>query len=55
MGLFKRKCGYASTSPFRVKCTREMGHSGLHSARGMRWDADGRIRFASGGRRQRRR
>jgi hypothetical protein len=20
MGLFKRKCGYSSASPFRVKC-----------------------------------
>jgi hypothetical protein len=48
MGLFRRKCGYESASPFRVKCTREMGHRGLHAARGMRWDADGRIKFGSG-------
>jgi hypothetical protein len=25
MGLFKRKCGYESASPFRVKCSRELG------------------------------
>ena len=45
--LFKRKCGYESASPFRVKCTRDMGHGGLHSARGMKWGADGRIKFGS--------
>jgi len=48
MGLFKRKCGYESASPFRVKCSRELGHSGLHSARGMTWGADGRIKFGTG-------
>jgi hypothetical protein len=48
MGIFRRKCGYESASPFRVKCIREMGHSGLHSARGMKWGPDGRIKFGSG-------
>jgi hypothetical protein len=45
----KRKCGYTSTTPFRVKCDREIGHSGLHAARGMRWDANGRIKFGGRG------
>lgn len=52
MGLFKRKCGNPSASPFRVKCTREKGHSGAHSARGMRWGADGRIKFRGSKRRE---
>jgi hypothetical protein len=53
MGLFRpRKCGYTPATPFRVKCTREMGHRGLHAARGMRFDADGRIKFGGKGRRR---
>jgi hypothetical protein len=52
MGFLKRKCGYESATPFRAKCTREMGHSGLHSARGLKWGPDGRIKFGQkGGRR----
>jgi hypothetical protein len=45
----KRTCGHEATHPFRARCTRDRGHTGLHSARGMRWSSDGRIRF--GGRR----
>jgi hypothetical protein len=48
MGLFKRKCGHTSATPFRVRCTRDAGHSGLHWARGLQWDADGRIKFRGG-------
>jgi hypothetical protein len=48
MGLFgKKKCGHESSSPFRATCTRSSGHTGRHSARGMRWGSDGRILFTA--------
>ena len=52
MGLLKRKCGHEATHPFRVRCTKEAGHTGLHSAKGLRWSDNGVIKFGSrGGRR----
>ena len=43
-----RKCGHETTSPFRVRCTKESGHSGAHGARGLSWGADGKIKFGGG-------
>jgi len=40
------ECGHQSASPFRARCTRPAGHSGQHSARGLRWSDDGRISFS---------
>lgn len=47
MGLFKRKCGHQASHPFRVRCTKAAGHTGLHNGRGLNWGADGRIKFAA--------
>ena len=48
-----RACGHQSTSPFRARCTCDRGHTGQHSARGMKWGNDGRIKFgARGGKRR---
>jgi hypothetical protein len=41
----RRICGHQATHPFRSRCTREPGHTGQHSARGMTWGSDGRIKF----------
>jgi hypothetical protein len=52
-GSKTKACGHQATSPFRARCTRDHGHAGLHSARGMKWDSGGRIKF--GGQRGKRR
>ena len=45
----KKNCGHESSSPFRVKCSKTAGHSGHHSAKGLRWGADGKIKFGGKG------
>jgi hypothetical protein len=42
-----KACGQQATSPFRARCTRDHGHSGPHSARGLRWGSDGKIKFGA--------
>lgn len=51
MGLFggSKSCGHESASPFRARCTRERGHGGDHSARGLRWGGDGKVKFGRKG------
>jgi hypothetical protein len=52
MGLFgSKKCGHEATHPFRVRCTREHGHTGQHGARGLRWGPDGKIKFTGSSKR----
>jgi hypothetical protein len=48
----KKNCGHQATHPFRTRCTRGHGHTGLHSARGMKWGSDGRIKFGGRGTRK---
>jgi hypothetical protein len=43
----KRTCGHQSNSPFRARCTRDQGHAGPHSARGLKWGSDGKIKFGA--------
>jgi hypothetical protein len=49
MGLFgKKNCDHQSSAPFKARCAKEPGHRGDHSARGLRWGADGKIKFGGG-------
>ncbi len=50
MGLFgssTKTCGHQSSSPFRARCTKDRGHTGAHSARGMSCGDDGKITFGA--------
>ena len=43
-----KTCGHQATSPFRARCTRVHGHTGQHSARGLKWGSDGKIKLGKG-------
>jgi hypothetical protein len=51
-GSKTKTCGHLATYPFRARCSRDHGHAGQHSARGLNWGSDGRIRL--GGQRRKR-
>lgn len=44
-----KSCGHTSSAPFKARCSKEAGHRGDHSARGLRWDSSGKIKFGGKG------